>query len=208
VETFFGSAVVAPGAGFILNNELTDFSPPGTPNQPEPGKRPRSSMTPFIVEGGPGDGPLIVGGGAGGIWIPPTTAMIVSAVLDYGMSLEDAIAAPRILEWTCCDANLEDGRLNSGVAVGLRAMGHRVLPLGAFGDYPWMELVGTDPATGEHLAVSDPRSGWGSDVQRPPSEGFPLVAVGAIALLLVGSIGWTFLRRRRRHPPRAAREPT
>jgi gamma-glutamyltranspeptidase / glutathione hydrolase len=206
VETFFGSAVVAPGAGFILNNELTDFSPPGTPNQPEPGKRPRSSMTPFIVEAA--DGPLIVGGGAGGTWIPPTAAMITSAVLDYGMSLEDAVAAPRLLEWSCCDANLENGRLPAGVADALRAMGHRVLPLGAYGDYPWMELVGTDPATGEHLAVSDPRSGWGSDVQRPPSKWVPVAAIGAIALLLVGVTGRAFRRRRRRHPPGLAPGPS
>ncbi|HEX2295646.1 MAG TPA: gamma-glutamyltransferase, partial [Actinomycetota bacterium] len=43
VEFLFGSAVVTPGAGFILNNQLTDFSAPGTANEPEPGKRPRSS---------------------------------------------------------------------------------------------------------------------------------------------------------------------
>ena len=185
VETFFGSAVVAPGTGFILNNELTDFSAPGTPNQPEPGKRPRSSMTPFIVEAD--GGALIVGGGAGGIWIPPAAAMITSAVIDFGMSLDEAVAAPRIHEWTCCDANLEDGRLPAGVADELRAMGHHVLPLGSFGAYPWMEIVGTDPQTGQHLGVSDPRSAWGTDVQRPSAGSFPGAAIVVALLSLLGA---------------------
>ena len=49
IEQEFGSAVVAPGTGFLLNNELTDFGDPGTANEPGPGKRPRSSIAPTIL---------------------------------------------------------------------------------------------------------------------------------------------------------------
>src|SRR5204862_4045927 len=64
IEQEFGSAVVAPGTGFLLNNELTDFGAPGTANAAQPGKRPRSSMSPTIVVRN--GRPPLVAGGAGG----------------------------------------------------------------------------------------------------------------------------------------------
>src|SRR5204862_5971658 len=64
IEQEFGSAVVAPGTGFLLNNEMTDFGAPGSANQIQPGKRPRSSMSPTIVVRG--GRPVLVTGGAGG----------------------------------------------------------------------------------------------------------------------------------------------
>src|SRR5881394_4679557 len=91
--------MVVPGRGFLLNNELTDFNftpTQGTapdPNLPGPGKRPRSSMAPTIVlKGGK---PFLALGSPGGASIITTVLQILVNRLDFGMTLPDAIAAPR-----------------------------------------------------------------------------------------------------------------
>ena len=99
IEQIAGSAIAVPHYGFLLNNELTDFDPvppaDGTPdpNLPEGGKRPRSSMAPTIVldQGEP----LLAVGSPGGSTIITTVLQILLDRLDFGMSLPDAIAAPR-----------------------------------------------------------------------------------------------------------------
>jgi gamma-glutamyltranspeptidase/glutathione hydrolase len=99
IEQIAGSAITVPGRGFLLNNELTDFDaePPadGTPdpNLPAPGKRPRSSMAPTIVLQH-GRAVLAVGS-PGGSTIIPTVLQILVNRYDVGMSLPEAIAAPR-----------------------------------------------------------------------------------------------------------------
>jgi gamma-glutamyltranspeptidase/glutathione hydrolase len=99
IEQIAGSAIAVPGYGFLLNNELTDFDPappaPGAPdpNLPAGGKRPRSSMAPTIVlDGGR---PLLGVGSPGGSTIITTVLQILLDRFDFGMSLPDAIAAPR-----------------------------------------------------------------------------------------------------------------
>jgi gamma-glutamyltranspeptidase/glutathione hydrolase len=99
IEQTGGSGIVVPGRGFLLNNELTDFNfapTQGTapdPNLPAPGKRPRSSMAPTIVlRGGQ---PYLAVGSPGGATIITTVLQILLDRLDLGMSLPDAIAAPR-----------------------------------------------------------------------------------------------------------------
>jgi gamma-glutamyltranspeptidase / glutathione hydrolase len=99
IEQIAGSAIAVPGYGFLLNNELTDFDPapasPGTPdpNLPAGGKRPRSSMAPTIVLK---DGtPFLALGSPGGSTIITTVLQILLDRLDFGMSLPQAIAAPR-----------------------------------------------------------------------------------------------------------------
>ncbi|MDA0673021.1 MAG: gamma-glutamyltransferase [Cyanobacteria bacterium] len=94
LESTGGSGIVVPGYGFILNNELTDFSTavPG-PNVPEPGKRPRSSMAPTIAIAPNGDG--VAFGSPGGSTIITTVAAIAVNLVDFGMDLAGAIAAPR-----------------------------------------------------------------------------------------------------------------
>jgi len=80
--------------GFILNNELTDFEPtPGLANSPDGGKRPRSSISPTIVTSG-GD-PVVALGSPGGSTIITTALEILVNDLDFGMTLPQAIAAPR-----------------------------------------------------------------------------------------------------------------
>ena len=98
IEQIAGSAIAVPDYGFLLNNELTDFDPvaPSTlpdPNLPAGGKRPRSSMAPTIVLRD--NRPFFALGSPGGSTIITTVLQILLNRLDFGMSLPDAIAAPR-----------------------------------------------------------------------------------------------------------------
>jgi gamma-glutamyltranspeptidase/glutathione hydrolase len=94
IETTGGSAITVPGRGFLLNNEMTDFNATGDgPNLPAPGKRPRSSMSPTIVLD---DGaPFLAVGTPGGSTIITTVVEILQNRIDRGMTLPEAIAAPR-----------------------------------------------------------------------------------------------------------------
>jgi gamma-glutamyltranspeptidase/glutathione hydrolase len=95
IEQTGGNGIVVPGYGFLLNNELTDFDTASTtaPNRAEGGKRPRSSMAPTIVTRG-GE-PFMTVGTPGGASIITTVLQILVNRLDFGMSLPDAVAAPR-----------------------------------------------------------------------------------------------------------------
>jgi len=103
IESLFGSGILVPGYGFLLNNELTDFNWPPTfdlatgnigANDVAPFKRPRSSMTPTILLK---DGkPFAALGSAGGSKIINAVVQITSNMVDHGMSVEQAIDAPRI----------------------------------------------------------------------------------------------------------------
>ncbi|RKO22825.1 gamma-glutamyltransferase [Pseudarthrobacter phenanthrenivorans] len=96
IEQTGGSGIVVPGRGFILNNELTDFSTVYSetdPNRIQPGKRPRSSMSPTIVLK---DGePFLALGSPGGSTIITTVLQTLINRIDLGMTIEDALAAPR-----------------------------------------------------------------------------------------------------------------
>ncbi|MEO1146789.1 MAG: gamma-glutamyltransferase, partial [Cyanobacteria bacterium J06638_22] len=95
LESTGGSGIVVPGYGFILNNELTDFTTTlPHPNAPEPGKRPRSSMSPTLAF--TPDGGVLAFGSPGGSTIITTVLGIAVNVMDFGMPLDGAIAAPRI----------------------------------------------------------------------------------------------------------------
>ncbi|HKH08333.1 MAG TPA: gamma-glutamyltransferase [Agromyces sp.] len=97
IESTGGSAMTVPDRGFLLNNELTDFNftptSPTDPNLVEPGKRPRSSMSPTIVLDG-GDVRYVLGS-PGGATIITTVVQILMNRIDLGMTLPEAVAAPR-----------------------------------------------------------------------------------------------------------------
>ncbi len=99
IESTGGSGMTVPGRGFLLNNELTDFnftsttSPHPDPNLPGPGKRPRSSMSPTIVLDG-GDVRFVVGSPGGSMIITTVTQVLMNRI-DLGMTLPEAVAAPR-----------------------------------------------------------------------------------------------------------------
>ena len=157
IEQSFGSAVVAPGTGFLLNNELTDFSEAGTANEPEPGKRPRSSINPFIITQ---DGePTLVTGAAGGATIIMGPVLSAINVVDFGLGIDSAVDAPRLDEAEPSQMTLEDGRISPEVQADLIDRGHTISREGEYADLPRVQSAGVDPVTGERLAVTDPRSG-------------------------------------------------
>ena len=96
VNYFFGSGVIVPEYGFVLNNEMDDFAQsPESVNAPEPGKRPLSSMSPTILLD-PEGRPFMTLGAAGAMRIITAVSQIVMNVVDFGMSMDEAIEQPRI----------------------------------------------------------------------------------------------------------------
>ncbi|MFI5754968.1 gamma-glutamyltransferase [Streptomyces sp. NPDC051569] len=129
IESTGGSAITVPGRGFLLNNELTDFSfAPANPavhdpNLPGPGKRPRSSISPTIVLDAH-DRPVLAVGSPGGATIITTVLQTLTGKLDRGLPLVDAIAAPRASQRNAAATELEPGLWNSPVRQELEALGH------------------------------------------------------------------------------------
>jgi gamma-glutamyltranspeptidase/glutathione hydrolase len=127
IEELGGSAIVVPHRGFLLNNELTDFNftplQAGVPdpNLPAPGKRPRSSMSPTIVLL---DGrPWLAIGSPGGASIITTVLQILVNRIDFGMSLPDAIAAPRASQRNSATSQAEPSFIAADTTPGLQALG-------------------------------------------------------------------------------------
>jgi gamma-glutamyltranspeptidase/glutathione hydrolase len=170
INELYGSAVFVPGAGFFLNDEMDDFATaPGQPNvfglvQGEqnavaPGKRPLSAMSPTIVLD-PQNRPLLVVGSRGGPRIITSTAQVILNVLDYRMSLADAMSAPRLHHQALPDTlRLEAGGLRAPVVDSLRAMGHAV-STGDFGFIGRVHAVMRVP--GGWAGMVDPRTSGGA----------------------------------------------
>ncbi|GGX21987.1 gamma-glutamyltransferase [Streptomyces noursei] len=132
IEQTGGSGITVPGRGFLLNNELTDFSfAPANPavhdpNLPGPGKRPRSSISPTIVlrHGTP----VLALGSPGGATIITTVLQTLVNHLDRGMPLVDAIAAPRASQRNAAATELEPALWDSPLRGQLEALGHSFKP--------------------------------------------------------------------------------
>jgi len=150
LEQAFGSRIVVPGAGFLLNDEMGDFNPKagltsaegliGTPpNLVEPEKRMLSSMTPTILAR---DGkPFLVIGSPGGRTIINTVLEIVVNVVDHGMAIQDAIDAPRFHhQWLPDKVSAEPWCFSPDTLALLEAMGHR-LQLSTFPQGPAMGIA-------------------------------------------------------------------
>ncbi|OKJ75029.1 gamma-glutamyltransferase [Streptomyces sp. CB02460] len=128
IEQTGGSGITVPGRGFLLNNELTDFSfapaDPAVhdPNLPGPGKRPRSSISPTIVlrHGEP----VLALGSPGGATIITTVLQTLTGKLDRGLPLVDAIAAPRASQRNAAATELEPALWNSPLRAKLESLGH------------------------------------------------------------------------------------
>jgi gamma-glutamyltranspeptidase/glutathione hydrolase len=127
IEQLGGSGMVVPGRGFLLNNELTDFdfSPLQAgvpdPNLPAGGKRPRSSMSPTIVlrQGRP----FLAVGAAGGATIITTVLQILMNRIDLGMTLPEAIAAPRASQRNSTSTQAEPEFIALPTTAGLEQLG-------------------------------------------------------------------------------------
>lgn len=130
IEQTGGSGIVVPGRGFLLNNELTDFSTEwkkGDPNRIQPGKRPRSSMSPTIVT--KAGKPVLALGSPGGSTIITTVLQMLLNRLDLGMGLPAAIAAPRASQRNTADVSAEPAFLQR-YGDALTALGHSLVPAG------------------------------------------------------------------------------
>lgn len=162
----FGSRVTAGRLGFLLNDEMDDFtSKPGVPNgygliQGEanaigPGKRPLSAMAPTIVLKG---GKLfLVLGSPGGPRIISTVANILMGVVDYGLDIQQAVNAPRFHHQWEPDAIFVEGvGISPDTIKLLEARGHKVRTQGYWSDG---ECIAIDPKTGERLGAADGRNG-------------------------------------------------
>ena len=137
INGWYGSAITVDNAGFLLNNEMDDFSSkPGHPNKYglvgswansiEANKRMLSSMTPTIVENKEGELFLVVGS-PGGSTIITTVAQIISNVIDYNMPLKDAVESPRTHhQWLPDNIFLENKMFNSDVINKLIDLGHDI----------------------------------------------------------------------------------
>ncbi|WP_328992558.1 gamma-glutamyltransferase [Kribbella sp. NBC_01245] len=130
IEQTGGSGITVPGRGFLLNNELTDFSTvynPTDPNRIEPLKRPRSSMSPTIVlKHGK---PFLALGSPGGSTIITTVLQTLTNRVDRGMSLPKSIAAPRASQRNTPNVTAEPAFIEAYDA-GLKPLGHNLVLAG------------------------------------------------------------------------------
>lgn len=134
IECSFGSAVAIPGYGFILNDQMHDFSTdPESANCVEGGKHPLSSMSPTVVLNEDGT-PFMTLGSPGATRIFPTIVQVVSRVIDSGMTLQDAVNTARIYDngtdtGICYELGAPDA-LSDETLAALEAMGHTVTAQG------------------------------------------------------------------------------
>lgn len=139
----YGSGVTVPGLGFLLNNEMDDFSAkPGVPNSAglvggdanaiAPGKRPLSSMTPTIVlRGGK---PYLVVGSPGGSQIITTVLEVIENVIDFHMGVQDAVAQPRFHHQWLPDTLYLENTFPAETEQALRGRGYTVERLRSVGE--------------------------------------------------------------------------
>jgi gamma-glutamyltranspeptidase/glutathione hydrolase len=165
LEAGFGSKITVPGGGFLLNNEMGDFNGyPGIsttggqlgnePNLTRPEQRMLSSMTPTILAK---DGQLVaVIGSPGGRTIINTVLHVTLNLTEFGMSLEDALAAPRTHHQWFPDRISIEGRLEApDVVAQLEAMGHTVNSVGGQGE---VNAIFVAPTTRMRTGAPDPRA--------------------------------------------------
>jgi gamma-glutamyltranspeptidase/glutathione hydrolase len=159
IESTGGAGLVVPGYGFLLNNELTDFNFDSLthPNRVQPGKRPRSSISPTIVLR---DGkPWFTVGTPGGSTIITTVLQLLTDRIDTRMTLPQAIAAPRVAQRNNANADVEAAFLQTPEAELLRARGHTFATPAEIGAATGIELK----RDGTVVAAAEPvRRGGGS----------------------------------------------
>jgi gamma-glutamyltranspeptidase / glutathione hydrolase len=172
INDWFGSRVTADGLGFLLNDEMDDFSAkPGVPNsdgliQAEanaigPGKRPLSSMTPTIVA--KNGKAFLVLGSPGSSKIITTVANVLMGVIDYRMNIQEAVDAPRFHNQWLPDVLDVEQWFSPDTVETLRKMGYKVqfgLRYGeSFSPY-WSdaECIAIDPTSGDRLGATDYRA--------------------------------------------------
>ncbi len=167
VNTGFGAGTSVPGRDIVLNNTMDDFSvQPGKPNAfglvgtkanaIAPGKRPLSSMTPVIVLDG--KRVRLVAGASGGPLIITATLETLLGVVDFGLSTDAAVSAPRIHHQWLPDVLMVEPGVPDNTRRALERAGHKIIPMPAKAS---VQAIEQSPATGARMlhATSDPRKG-------------------------------------------------
>ena len=159
IEAGWGTGIMVPGYGFLLNNELTDFntspqydSATGNPgaNDVAPFKRPRSSMSPSILLK---DGrPIAAFGSPGGATIINTVLQMALNLIDHGMTIQEAIDAPRISVTSATGGVSREAGFSADVIAALRALNHSVGNPGGIGS---VQGVVIDLQTGKQYGGAD-----------------------------------------------------
>jgi len=178
LNDWFGAKVVAPGTGIVLNNEMDDFAAkPGEPNadglvtgaanEIQPGKAPLSSMTPTIVARPNGRTALVIGSFGSGTIITSIAQSIVNLV-DYRMTVQEAVDCPRIhQQWLPDQINFEHGVLSDEVGHQLEDMGY-ILSEGTQAGASEAILIGGEKLTakpnGRYYGANDRRAPIGAAV--------------------------------------------
>ncbi|RMH13826.1 MAG: gamma-glutamyltransferase [Gemmatimonadetes bacterium] len=165
LEQSYGSGITVAGAGFLLNNEMGDFNArPGLtttsgligtdPNLARPGQRMLSSMTPTILAR---DGELVaVIGSPGGRTIINTVLQLTLNLVDFDMSIEEAVRAGRIHhQWLPDQVRIEQDGVDDATRAALEAMGYQVRVGGGQG---LAHSIMIDPRTGDRVGMPDPRN--------------------------------------------------
>ena len=155
INDSFGAKVIAGATGFFLNDEMDDFTAkPGAPNYYglvqgnanaiAPGKRPLSSMTPTIVL--KDDKPVLIAGAPGGARIITTVLEVIVNVIDHGLTLQEAVDAPRFHhQWLPDTLASEPLALSADTAAALARMGYHLVPLQPWGASNAVEAIGMAP---------------------------------------------------------------
>jgi gamma-glutamyltranspeptidase/glutathione hydrolase len=163
LENSYGNRVVVRGAGYLLNNEMTDFNPrPGVtttggligtkPNRVAPGKRMLSSMTPVVVT--KGGKPVLITGSPGGRTIINTVLCVVLNVTEFDMPIGEAVSAPRLHhQWLPDVARFEGVKQYPELVAKLKEMGYAVSEARQ-GD---AHSIWIDPKTGVRTGAADKR---------------------------------------------------
>ncbi|WP_096437208.1 gamma-glutamyltransferase [Alteribacter populi] len=168
IEQVFGSGIMVPGHGIMLNNELTDFDArPGGANEVQPNKRPLSSMTPtMVLEDGK---PVLTLGSPGGPRIITAVLQVFLNIAEYGMDLEEAVQEPRIYNTHTTETWWEDG-VPADVRGQMTDMGHRLQSTSNLVGNVQTILI--DYETGEYYGVADERrEGSAIGINRPGKGG-------------------------------------
>lgn len=164
INNYYGSGAAVDGAGFLLNDEMDDFSiKPGVPNlygliggeanAIEPKKRPLSSMSPTIVlKNGK---VFMVVGSPGGSRIITTTLQVISNVIDHKMDISTAVYSPRFhMQWLPDELRTEPFGIVKDVQNNLEKMGYKITKEPYMGD---VNAILVDPETGKITGSTDPR---------------------------------------------------
>ncbi len=159
----FGCGVVIEGTGMLMNNRMGCFSlDPESPNYLQPGKRPIHTLNTYMIAQ---DGkPCVVGGTPGGDVQVQTSLQVIQKLIDFGLTPQEAVEAPRWISDDGLYVTLED-RFEQDVVADLKRRGHRVGTAAPFGGSGNAQVILIHPESGAYIAGSDPRGdgcamGW------------------------------------------------